>query len=344
MDVGKRLIELEDFPHESVKGLVGFISGTIQQENQDAKIKIFDHVLVCEPWYTEFLESVKSQWRERVRDGIQVVGDTKQILDEPKLVQQILLLSATQGAPPASAHAFWQSVATAVHETGNLEIARLKADARSDFCSLWQEKVTQRIQLYREALETIGDAKLKQQLQGPAVSYVIKEIIPDTLAQAEVLKLVRGNDELQQAVEKLKKKLSRFTESSSSQESPLRSLGAIIEQSVLKKLDLDWLAAEPLSEGKTSLINSIVRSMQKDSDGPRLFLSLMTVLFSQYKRGVIYATGRFAPRLLKLLKDDISVEQYSRLEELKDLVKSGQVTGADFAEMRELAKFNEHDL
>jgi len=51
----------------------------------------------------------------------------------------------------------------------------------------------------------------------------------------------------------------------------------------------------------------------------------------------VYATGKFAPRLLKMLKNGLDAQQFTRLEEIKDAVKAGTVDDSMRAELRTLA-------
>jgi hypothetical protein len=76
---------------------------------------------------------------------------------------------------------------------------------------------------------------------------------------------------------------------------------------------------------------------QKASDGPVLFLTLVVVLFAKQHDGVVYATGKFAPKLLKLLKGKLEDEQYEQVERWKEAAKTNSLTAEDKAAMAKMA-------
>jgi hypothetical protein len=79
--------------------------------------------------------------------------------------------------------------------------------------------------------------------------------------------------------------------------------------------------------------------MQKPkTDAPLMFLSLVLVLFSRNHPGVIYATGKFAPKLLKQLKAQLSSEDYEEAERLKELAKTGKLAKDDRDRMVHMAE------
>jgi len=93
-----------------------------------------------------------------------------------------------------------------------------------------------------------------------------------------------------------------------------------------------------ISQARNQQLKELVEKMANDLDGPRLFLSTIIVLFSsKYGKGLLYATGKFAPRLLKVLKVSLDDEQVKSLERIKDAVKAGTVSEGDRVEMRSIA-------
>jgi len=88
---------------------------------------------------------------------------------------------------------------------------------------------------------------------------------------------------------------------------------------------------------KQTHLEDMLQSMQKEKDGPRLFLCLVIILFAAKSKGVVYATGKYAPRLLKLLKPTLVQELTQQLEQWKEAVKGGAVTHEMRADMRKLA-------
>jgi hypothetical protein len=76
---------------------------------------------------------------------------------------------------------------------------------------------------------------------------------------------------------------------------------------------------------------------QKASDGPVLFLTLVSVLYAKQNDGVVYATGKFAPKLLKLLKGTLGDEQFGKVEAWKEAAKSNSLSAEDRKGMAEMA-------
>jgi hypothetical protein len=69
-----------------------------------------------------------------------------------------------------------------------------------------------------------------------------------------------------------------------------------------------------------------------------LFLMLVIVLFAKHHDGVVYATGKFAPKLLKELKGKMESEQYGQVEKWKEAAKTSSLTAEDRADMVKMAE------
>jgi hypothetical protein len=77
--------------------------------------------------------------------------------------------------------------------------------------------------------------------------------------------------------------------------------------------------------------------MQKTSDSPTLFLLTVIVLLAKEKDGVVYATGKYAPKLMKLLRPTLG-DDYTLLEGWKDKAKSGALDAEDIERMKKMAR------
>ncbi|KAF7565011.1 hypothetical protein PtrSN002B_002894 [Pyrenophora tritici-repentis] len=88
------------------------------------------------------------------------------------------------------------------------------------------------------------------------------------------------------------------------------------------------------------MVEDMLRRLQKQkaSDGPVLFLTLVVVLFARQYDGVVYATGKFAPKLLKQLKGTLDKVQYEKVEAWKEAAKTNALTPEDRAEMVKMAE------
>lgn len=180
------------------------------------------------------------------------------------------------------------------------------------------------------------DAKVRAQLFELLRDYVARDLVPDAVARAEAKNLVRSA-RARRNVRKLVAALGEPGVRQAADEQALAAARACL-QKFAGKMDVPALSGEA-KEKKGGFVRDMVRGMQKDGDAPRLFLTLVVVLWAGRAEGVVYATGKFAPKVVKLLKAErgLDVEKVKRLEELKDLVKAGGVGDAEKEEMRKMA-------
>lgn len=76
---------------------------------------------------------------------------------------------------------------------------------------------------------------------------------------------------------------------------------------------------------------------QKSFDGPVLFLTLVVILHAKHYPGVVYATGKYAPKLLKMLKSKLAEDEYEMLEKWKEGAKKGALGKEEREDMRSMA-------
>lgn len=220
----------------------------------------------------------------------------------------------------------------------NATLARLEADADAALATFWLDRVAARFELHAAATtETaIPDAKVRPQLLDLLRDHVVKELVPDAATRAEAKGLVRSA----RARRNVKKLLTVLKE-----QSPTLTgeQGLTVVRSSLQKFaaKMDVPSVADVPERKEAYVRDMVRDMQKDGDAPRLFLKLAVALWARRADGVVYATGKFAPKLVKLMaKGDgggPGEGQVARLEELKDAVKAGSAGDEEKAEMRKMA-------
>lgn len=205
--------------------------------------------------------------------------------------------------------------------------AELAAATEQEFEVFWTEKVAYRTQLYRLGLDGITDAKLHDQLEDVLRTHVSKELVPEQISRAKTRSLIRGKKTVRET-EKLQEKAQQAT-----------SLAELFE--VLDKFNAKQMKTRPVEDGndnaKETHVVDLRRGMRKDKDSARLFLTVIIVLLAKHKAGVTYATGKYAPKLLKLLKGLVDDATYQELNELKGKVKGGTITAEDRTRMIEMA-------
>lgn len=214
---------------------------------------------------------------------------------------------------------FWATVSD--HEAQN----------ESDFAAFWLERVLSRSHIYIEGLSAIEDPKLRDQLVELLVSYLQTELLPEALSKSRSQNLVLSR--------KTRKNTSKLETVLKGSKMDIAGVQAILDKFNKKQGILDPDRAK-VDMVKKMMIGDMVRRMQKQkqSDSPVLFLTLILILFARQYDGVVYATGKFAPKLLKQLKSVIEPEQYNHFEKWKEAAKAGNLNAEDRQEMKKLAE------
>lgn len=209
------------------------------------------------------------------------------------------------------------------------EISVLESQNEEAFSAFWIERVLSRVHNYREGLQAIEDGKLRDQLADLLSAHLQKELFSDALAKARSQGLVRSR--------KTRKNAQKLESALAEGKADLKSAVAAMEK-FGKKQGVQEPDPASLVEAKKALTGDMIRRMQKPkTEPPVMFLTLIIVLFARQYPGIVYATGKFAPKLLKLLKSTLSAEQYERLEHWKEQAKAGTLTAEDREDMRQMA-------
>ncbi|KAK8155026.1 hypothetical protein BKA80DRAFT_282522 [Phyllosticta citrichinensis] len=208
-------------------------------------------------------------------------------------------------------------------------ITTLDVETDKTFAIFWHERLVSRIAVYLAGASSVPDEKLRSQLQDVLLrDYITKELVPDVVARAEAKNLIRSAKAKRQ-VGKLQALLQTQAKDLEAALSSLHKFGA--KFGIPPPMD-----ATALSARKDALVAELTRGVAKDRDAPRLFLTCVVLLWARRSEGVVYATGKFAPKLLKLLKGALEAGVYERLEGFKDKVKQGALGDADRVELRKL--------
>ncbi|KAF2265386.1 hypothetical protein CC78DRAFT_615946 [Lojkania enalia] len=209
------------------------------------------------------------------------------------------------------------------------EISNLEAKNEADLSTFWNDRVVSRARNYLEGLTAVEDTKLRDQLSDLLSTYLQKELLPESIAKARTQGLIRSR--------RSKKNIQKLESISKSSITDAAGAVAMIEK-FCKKQGIPDLDSAALAEAKSTVVKDMGRRVRKkQSDGPILFLTLVIVLLAKNNAGVVYATGKFAPKLMKQLKSSLDAEQYAQLEKWKEAAKAGTLTPEDKDKMRENA-------
>ncbi|KAK7552305.1 hypothetical protein IWX49DRAFT_595717 [Phyllosticta citricarpa] len=206
-------------------------------------------------------------------------------------------------------------------------ITSLDVETDKIFATFWHDRLVSRVEVYVAGASSIPDEKLRSQLQDVLRDYITKELVPDVVGRAEAKNLIRSAKAKRQ-VGKLQALLQTQAKDLEAALSSLHKFGT--------KFAVPPMDAAALSARKDALVAELTRGVAKDKDAPRLFLTCVVLLWARRSEGVVYATGKFAPKLLKLFKGALDEGVYEKLEGIKDKVKQGALEDADRVELRKL--------
>ncbi|KAH7067096.1 hypothetical protein FB567DRAFT_259475 [Paraphoma chrysanthemicola] len=209
-------------------------------------------------------------------------------------------------------------------------ITELEAQNESAFATFWTDRVISRAHIYNAGLPAISDQKLHDQLADLLATYIQKELVPESISKARSQGLVLSR--------RTKKNISKL-ESTLSTAKDLPSLLTTLDKFTTKQT-IPTPSPDQLAEYKSSMLQDLRRRMakhQKPSDGPVLFLTLVVILFAKHNDGIVYATGKYAPKVLKLLKGKMDAEEYKMVEKWKEGAKTGTLRSEDREGMRGMA-------
>jgi hypothetical protein len=175
-------------------------------------------------------------------------------------------------------------------------------------------------------LENLEDSPLKTQLAALLQSH-IKELVPQVIEKARVKNMLKNHT---------RKIRDRTTDLKNYFTSTDQDLPANFTK--LEKTNRD-MGVPAYNDGelyvkKREHLEGMLRAMQKETknsqeDDVRLFISLLIILLAQEHKGVIWATGKLSPKLLKLLKQlnaNLDPVLGQQLDQWKEAISSKTVT------------------
>ncbi|KAF2839007.1 hypothetical protein M501DRAFT_1016106 [Patellaria atrata CBS 101060] len=204
-------------------------------------------------------------------------------------------------------------------------VNKLTKESEQEFASFWRDSVSLRVQLYTTGVTAIPDDKMQTQFRDLLENHISKELVTETLARAESKHLLQSSI-VRKDVQKLRASLDEH-----------RPIIPALDKFASKR-GVPAIAVEELGVRKKEITRERVAKMRNDKDPPRLFLTLVVILWEIHNAGLIYTTGKFSPKLLKSLQPVIAPEMLEKLEVLKAAVKAGSVTDTQKQEMRTLAQ------
>lgn len=255
----------------------------------------------------------------------------KEIPDkDPKFQLAELVTSIPDGDHLLRTLAQGKEFETAASEHFAVVISDLESQNEKEFGTFWAERVPLRVFNYTQGLKSVQDSKLQEQLSELLSAYLQKDFLPDVVSKARCQGLVCSK--------RTRKNVNRFEATLKTGKSDLSSVLSTVEK-FSKKQGFPEVEADAAAEAKKALVQDMMRRMQKPkTDAPLMFLSLVIILFAKQSEGVVYATGKYAPKLLKQLRTQLSSEEYEKVDKWKESAKAGSLDKMDREAMVQMAE------
>jgi hypothetical protein len=294
------------------------------QSTLDETVAIIGDYAVSKHW----LQAIN----QKASDLASKVAEESWEAEEPQRLKSTVLISKVKdmmsqalihdGEPESLAHSFVSDrsndLGASILKAYTSKMDELEMNCDEQFKQLWTSRIVDKVRLYVEALNTMETGSLKTQLEELLRSHIVTELVQQTVNRAKAKKMLKSS-RLKLAT-RLAKLQSSLGES--------QNLGSVVEEveKFNKKIGVEDHDVDVLVQKKHVYLTDMTAAMAKDEDAPRLFISLLIILYSSYHQGVLYATGKYVPKLLKALKPDIDAEQAQWLEQVKDAIKGGKAT------------------
>lgn len=292
--------------------------------------------------------AANSQWlwnlHDRARDLASKVAEKTWDQENPQRIKPAALMSTVEdmiAKDVISEHEIDRSSILSVLASSHTELGTIisaayaaKSDELETGCDdlfkrQWISRVVDQVRLNVGALYSMEDGSLKTQLEELLCTHITTDIVSQTVSRANAKRLLRSPRlKLSSRLAKLTASLENATDLASTVEE--------IEK-FNSKIGIENYDEAVLKEKARTNLADMVEAMSKMEDSPRLFLCLIIILSSSQYHGVLYATGKYAPRLLKVLKPTLDSELAQWLEQVKDAIKVGEVTRDMKDKMRRIA-------
>ena len=207
-------------------------------------------------------------------------------------------------------------------------IGELEQTDAEEFAAMWRDKIVHKLDLYNRGVAALDDGTLKDQLSDLLNEHIIREMVPQMYKRA-VEKQVCRNERVLKLLQKVVDKLRTSRDLASTMQE-LEKFG--------QKLDVAPSTEADLVEAKGAEIKSWLHVFRTDKNDARRFICAVLILYSKQNEDLIYATAKFAPKLLRLLKELMDGDAYRTLETMKDGVKAGTVQADTANQVEQILK------
>jgi len=209
------------------------------------------------------------------------------------------------------------------------QVAELQESTTQQFTDLIRTKLLGPLQLYSNGAESIADVTLQARVLEFETDWARRTLTPEILLTIRDQKLVASKN--------ASRELDKFTEAAQAAKTLPEVISAASK--LVRKLKIDQPDAHALSEIKQSILNEKVAWLKRVKRGSDLLQNLTWILLASSSDGLFMSSGKDTSRMIKLYQSrEEDSEVGKRLGELRDIVKTGQESDAEKAEMREMAR------
>lgn len=212
--------------------------------------------------------------------------------------------------------------------TYETSLKQCATNAERDFAAYWAGSIMTQVQIYSEGLQAIDDPKLQVNLGETLGQYIVTDLVP------EAVKTASNHKGIQRDLNKLTERLQKAVD--------VGTFEAV--KSAMDKLasarDVGAPSAVQMQHTKGIIHSRLASTVQTSGLAPKVFLTLILLVMLRERGVLVYATGKFAPRLLKSLKGNLDKGEYRQLEAWKDIVKAGTETKEHIEEMKKFVAAN----
>ena len=264
--------------------------------------------------------------------------------DKQKLARIIseLLVDPTTGLEGEAKDAFAREVAVLSAEKQQ-QLAESEAELlQTQFTKSWSSRVAKEVRVYIEGVKSLSKSPLHDDCKALLFEY-LSTLIPKLLKATK-------NDLHKDRQSGVPSDLGERIEAFEKQVKSATSLDSLLAhmRSFDRSLKIPAYSTSTSDESKRGQFHELCETVEKDENGPRLFLYLVVILWSTSPetQGIVYITGKFSPRLLRLLAEradrgELSEDETKRVQMamlLKDKVKKETLEDSDVRWIRQAGK------
>ncbi|KAF8468779.1 hypothetical protein BDZ91DRAFT_781764 [Kalaharituber pfeilii] len=203
------------------------------------------------------------------------------------------------------------------------------ATAKRDFC----DKGYTRFQVHYTALDGICDTSLRSKLAGDLVEYS-QDLL---LAQLEKLENLMKGTEMDISPFADFKAMLQVTQKAAKPEWSLEDFERKLT-TFMEAVSIPLPTGEAIAFKKKEVVGDLKTQLQKTKDGPLALTITLILLHAEQGPGVLKASGKYVPKLLKILQAKVHKNTWDELVRIKHAVTSRtQLLEDDFSRLRQIA-------